>query len=341
MPLSYAARRSKFGRAAEHSSPAISTAIIRSSRTLPRPFRGSPPACDRLSMDSASPSRPSFSPRRPPCSPRSTPVSPGFPGFSRRPAPIPCGQFLFYPANLLLVAAALWLLNGASRRRVGLPPRGEGWLTGRGVSRRPSCLLGLLALAVRWLFPGFDDREFALRGLDAPGSLPRLLLAMPWAAATEELVYRSCQERPPAGRRPGRRARGFDGGLRPAPPGSAEAGAAHRAVAVGAAGLGGLILGWLYEKTGRVGLAATLHLAFNLLAVTQARLHVTRQATTEAASSVCGSAERCLLHPAPVVGEPKRRQALRGPGALELADPLVDDPRVQAKGFKSACRGLL
>jgi membrane protease YdiL (CAAX protease family) len=188
---------------------------------------------------------------------------------------------LFYPAHLLVVAAALWLLNGASRRREGLPPRGEGWLPGARRVPLALLLLGLLALAIRWFFPAFDEREFALRGLGAPGALTRLLLAMPWAAATEELVYRSCQERlrPVIGPAAALGASAVAFALLHL--GAGETAAAHRVVTVCAAGLGGLILAWLYEKTGCVGLSIVLHLAYNFLAIAQSHLHVTGQTAAE------------------------------------------------------------
>ncbi len=143
--------------------------------------------------------------------------------------------------------------------------------------------LGLLAVFVRIFDPGSDDWEFARRGLGNLSAFRRFLFTIPFAVIGEEIVFRGCQ----------RRLR-FVAGSLPAVvivtisfawihvrigPGMTI----HETATAAALLAGGPLLATLYELSKSVPLLIGVHLVYDLLAVTQAWLHVQRHFAAEVA----------------------------------------------------------
>ncbi|MBZ5638453.1 MAG: CPBP family intramembrane metalloprotease [Acidobacteriia bacterium] len=211
-------------------------------------------------------------------------------GVGRIEAPIsvllrgtPRGYLLAAFAELAVVVGVVYLLNGLRLHRRGAgPARADR----RFVATRCSeaiLLLGVMALALRFLVPGLDASEFARRGLGAPGALLRFAWTLPFGVLAEEVVFRASQDRL-------RRCLGGWPTLVTIPvlfafyhstPGRTASSLDLALLASLAAG--GWIISRLYEATGSLAAAVGVHLAYDFLAVGQAWLNVFRGRAIEAA----------------------------------------------------------
>lgn len=184
----------------------------------------------------------------------------------------------------LVVAYGAFRSGGTAPERGGIPVHGESgarraWRSGA----RALAALGVLALAVRILDPLYDRSEFSLRNLAGPVDLTAFLAGLPFGVAAEELIFRTCQ----------RELR------RIASPGAAALSVAlafslyhfvpgtpidrHLVETLLAVFAGGVVLAVIFEATGSLALLVVVHLAYDLLAVTQATLNVTGARLAEAA----------------------------------------------------------
>ncbi len=141
--------------------------------------------------------------------------------------------------------------------------------------------LGLLAVLVRILDPGYDDWEFGRHGLDSLSALWHFLVTLPLAVIVEEFVFRACQ----------RRLRFVGGSLFAVlvitfafawihvriGPGMTI----HEMTGTAAFLAGGLLLATLFELSRSVPLLIGVHLVYDFLAVAQAWLHVQRRFAAE------------------------------------------------------------
>jgi membrane protease YdiL (CAAX protease family) len=181
--------------------------------------------------------------------------------------------------GLVALMVSAFRLAGA-RTTSWMPPIGPRQPQ-RAVLARALLLLGLLALAFRWLDPAFDEAEFALRGMSTPGALAELLAMLPFGVAAEELIFRFCQARlrHALGAWPAVLAISLAFALYHRVPGTPWD--RHEIETLAGTFAGGLVLASAYERIGRLLPLIALHLAYDLLAVLQAWLHVTHQSVAE------------------------------------------------------------
>jgi hypothetical protein len=238
-----------------------------------------------------------------------------------RLAATPGGFIAAAVVELLVVAGVVLLINGLRAHRSGsyLPTTNV-----RAVLARCGGalgLLGLMALAVRFLAPGLDAWEFARRGMGAPGALGRFLWTLPAGVAAEELVFRACQDRlrTTLGTGPTLVAIPLLFALYHGMPSALLS--LRDAALLGALVVGGGILAWLYEASGSLAALVAVHLAYDSLAVGQGWLHVYGHRLAEGALWVTWLAGSAGLTIAIArVGRP-RREATRDATSREVGEP--------------------
>jgi membrane protease YdiL (CAAX protease family) len=239
----------------------------------------------------------------------------GYPWFAARVPPMR-GRFVFVEAaSLVLVGIGVALLDFRGLPAGFFSGARDRWTRGVPTALQVLGLLGLIALALRVADPGFDDLEFSDRGLDTPAALVGMLALLPFGVAAEELVFRTCQKR-----------------LRRVLSASTTcAGVAlafalfhwvpgtpldrHLIETLLATFAGGLAFAVAYEKTASLPLLVAVHLAYDILAVTQGWLNVRHEGVLEAAlfliwigggGALAFSFRRRAVHRSG--GEPERRR---------------------------------
>jgi membrane protease YdiL (CAAX protease family) len=260
--------------------------------------------------------------------------------------------WLIVDASVLAGASLLvFAFNGFALRRQGLPPRNTGLqdLRSAAMNAAPALLaLGLAAVLFRLLIPGFDDVAFARQRIRESLDVWRLAGSIPLLVAAEEIVFRACQERlrRAAGAWPAAVAVGSAFSLYHVSPGKPIDG--HDVEMVIAAGVGGVILAALYERTGSVVLLSVVHILYDEMALAQGWLNVERRPVSEAVLfglwiASAAVATLALLgwkfggRPVPV---PSRARQLSGTG---LADERIGEVSMSppARGLTAILFGLL
>jgi len=179
--------------------------------------------------------------------------------------------------SVLLVA----LFDGETFR---VPATNRGPGSARGIPNAGSTLflLGAVALALRVIDPLYDAKEFGLRSIATPAAWLELLAVLPFGAATEEMIFRSCQKRlrELLGSAPAIVAIALCFALYHWAPGSPLD--RHAIEMLIATFIGGLAFAVAYERTGGLLLLVSIHLAYNFLAVAQTWMHLVHDIVSEA-----------------------------------------------------------
>jgi len=206
----------------------------------------------------------------------------GYPWFAARVPPMRGGYLAAEAASFALVGIGVALLDCRGVPAGFFAGARNRWARGLPTALHVFWLLGLIALALRIADPGFDDLEFAGRGLDTLADVATMLAILPFGVAAEELVFRTCQKR-----------------LRKTLTAStACVGVAlafalfhwvpgtpldrHEIETLLATFAGGLAFAVAYEKTDSIPLLIALHLGYDNLAVIQGWLNVHRERALEA-----------------------------------------------------------
>ncbi len=172
----------------------------------------------------------------------------------------------------VLVALTRGLSHAGGSRSRAHP--GCAWSDARAVPFQALFLLGLAALALRIIDPGFDSQEIGQQGLEAAGLLTGFFLTLPFAVAAEQLIFRTCQSRlrtllPPG---PAVVAVGLAFAIYHWVPGTPlDRHAIETQLATFA---GGMVFAAAYERTGNLWMLIAIHLVYDCLAVAQALLNV-------------------------------------------------------------------
>jgi membrane protease YdiL (CAAX protease family) len=203
----------------------------------------------------------------------------GYPWFSAWLwARLPEGNlsWLIEEASVLgLVCVLVALMRGFRRASVS---RSDA----RAVPPQALFLLGIAALALRLIDPGFDSQEIGQAGLEAAGVLAGFLLTLPFAVAAEELIFRTCQSRlrrllPPG---PAIVAVGFAFAIYHWVPGTPlDRHAIESELALVA---GGMVFAAAYERAGNLWMMIAIHLIYDGLAIAQGLLNVRHDRLAEA-----------------------------------------------------------